>query len=87
MSKSIVNLINSIVQHEAFQDLIDQRNLIDNLVAALEQSRSLMTVPGRYGLVAIDVFVGIMDLLALEANMTKKIFCNHIKGMSKLLME
>jgi len=84
LSKSIVNLINSIVQNEAFQDLIDQRNLIDNLVAALEQSRSLMTVPGRYGLVAIDVFVGIMDLLALETNMTKKIFCNHIKDMPDL---
>ena len=82
LPKSIVNVINSIVQHESFENLIDQRNLTDNLVAMLEQSRGLLSVPGNFCLVAMDVFIGIMDLLALDTTITKKVLCNHIEGIS-----
>merc|ERR550519_2077068 len=84
LSKSIVNLINSIVQHESFQGLINPRNLIDNLVAVLDLSRGLLSTSGRSCLVAMDVFVGIMDLLALETNITKSVFCNHLEDMPDL---
>ena len=80
LAGSIVNLVNAIVQNESLQALVDLENLRKSLIAVIEKSKSLLSLSEKSCIVALNIVVGFMDLLAIETNFTKGLFCHHIKG-------
>ena len=80
LAGSIVNLVNAIVQNESLQVLVDLENLRKSLIAVIEKSKSLLSSSEKSCIVALNIVVGFMDLLAIETNYTKGLFCHHIKG-------
>ena len=80
LAGSIVNLVNAIVQNESLQALVDLENLRKSLIAVIEKSKSLLSSSEKSCIVALNIVVGFMDLLAIETNFTKGLFCHHIKG-------
>ena len=87
LAGSIVNLVNAIVQNESLQALVDLENLRKSLIAVIEKSKSLLSSSEKSCIVALNIVVGFMDLLAIETNFTKGLFCHHIKGTNRRLYQ
>ena len=82
---SIVNLVSSIVQNEALQAWIDLEELRKNIVSVMEKAKNLLLSSEDFFLTGVDIVIGFVDLLATETIVTKKVFCQHLKGKHKTM--